>query len=84
MDLREESRGILSCLLYLYWEAWAKHLSPTLSDQPSCSGHLAQGVSSGQSHNTPWQGRSFYSHFTGEELAATRAETMVARPWAKD
>lgn len=80
MDLREESHVILSCLLY--WEAWAKHLSTTLSDHPSGYGHLGQGINSGQSHDTPWQGRSFYSHFAGEELAATRAETM-ARPWAK-
>lgn len=51
MDLREESHVILSCLLY--WQAWAKHLSTTLSDHPSGYGHLVQGINSEQSHDTP-------------------------------
>lgn len=67
MDLRGESQVTSSCLPYPYWEAWAKHLSTTLSGHPSGSGPVVQGINSGQSHDTPWQGRSFYSHFAGEE-----------------
>lgn len=51
MDLREEAHVTLSCLLYPYWEPETTS-QYTLSDHPSCSGHLVQGINSGPSHDT--------------------------------
>lgn len=44
----EESHVTLSCVLYPNWDAWAKHLSTTLSDHLSSFGHLKQGINSGR------------------------------------